>query len=215
MALALGTENKKQVRMAVGLFSVVLILAGYQVYKMFAGPAVRPTPIPQPPVVLTSTAASRPATTASLGKPAAQGKDAQKLTNVGIDPTLHFDKLALSEQVEYDGSGRNIFSAESAPVRIEQPLISARPGASGKPAVVIPSGPPPPPQPPAIDLKYFGYTQTKNKSLQAFLTHGDDIFAAKVGEIVDRRYKVVTIMPGSVQITDLSYNNTQTIALTP
>lgn len=192
----LGTENKRQVYLVIGLFAFILLYGGYQVYRMFGGSS---TPPPAPAVVRL----------ASVPGPAsaAAGADAQKLSNNGLDPTLHLEKLALNESVEYAGSGRNIFSAESEPVKIDEAIAPPRP------EPVVDPGPPPPPKPPAIELKYFGYAQSKDKSIKAFLVRGDDIFMAKVGEIVDHRYKVGAIAPGSVQITDLAYNNTQTVPL--
>lgn len=204
MALQLGTENKKQVFIVIALFVVVLGVGGYELYQNFGGPSVSPV-APAP------TRTARPRTSPGTAPAArnAQNQDAQKLTNEGIDPTLHFDQLAQSEDVEYRGSGRNIFSAESAPVHIENPIKSAR---SGAPQVTTPP-PPGPPQPPAIDLKYFGYSETRDKALKAFFVHGDDIFMATTGQIVDHRYKVGAIKPASVEITDMAYNNTQTLPL--
>lgn len=199
MALPLGTEKKGQVYLVIGLFAVIVVFGGWEIYGFFAGPT--PTAPPAAvPVVQSSGAA----------KPSSANPDAQKLTNAGIDPSLHFAKLAESESVEYSGSGRNIFSAESAPVHIEAPAKSAR---ANQAASNLPPLKPEPPKPPAIDLKYFGYAQTKDKSLQAFFVHGEDIFVAKPGDIVDHRYRVDVIHAASAQITDLGYNNTQTLPL--
>ena len=206
MALKLGTENKRQVYIASGLFAVVLIGGIYEISTYFGG---SPTPPPRPVPVPTATTGNRPA----ANKSGAQGADALKLTNAGLDPTLHFDKLAESEDVEYEGTGRNIFSADSAPVDIPKPILPPRPGPGSQPSIVQ-NGPPPPPKPPAIDLKYFGYAQAKDKSIKAFFVHGEDIFVAKTGEIVDHRYKVGAILPASVEVTDLGYNNTEPLQMT-
>ena len=205
MAIKVGTENKRNVIIVAVLLCVVLYLG---ISQLTSGP---PTPHSVPAPVRPVTARPAPATGTRTGTTLASGPSARKLPNAGLDPALHLDKLALSESIEYAGNGRNIFSADSAPVRMENAIASARPAA---PVVPIQSGPPPPPQPPAIDLHYFGYTATKDGKREAFLLHGDDVFEAAAGEIVNHRYKVVSVEVRSVQITDLSYNNTQTLQLT-
>jgi hypothetical protein len=216
MAIKVGAENKRNVIIAGVLFCVLAYLG---ISQLVGGPSPAPQPaIARPPVVrtvpqesvrtqgtVTGAVAANGATTGTASGPAAH-----KLDGSGLDPALHLDKLAASESIEYAGSGRNIFSADSAPVHIDTPVASARPG----PAIPVQTGPPPPPQPPAIDLHYFGYSASKDGKREAFLLHGEDIFEAAAGEIVNHRYKVVAVDAHSIQITDLSYNNTQTLPLT-
>jgi hypothetical protein len=209
MAIPLGTEKKKQVYLLVALLVVLVLMGGYRVYKIVGGSSAPSHPAAVPATAAQSSSVKQ--TSAKATASSAEAPEAQKLSGSAFDLSLHFDKLVQSEQVSYAGSGRNIFSSETAQVAIEKPVKSARtnlPAAKAEPVV------PQIPRPPAIDLKYFGYTQGKDKTIKAFLMHGEDIFVARNGEIVNHRYKVVTILPNSIQVTDLNYNNTQTLPLT-
>jgi hypothetical protein len=211
MALPLGIENKKQVYIVVALFAVIAIVAAWEIFGSTSTPARPAAPaVAEVQHAATITDSGAGAST-EAGSSTSAGPEAQRLNDDDINPTLHLDKLAETEQVEYEGTGRNIFSAESEPVHIDAPIAPARPGPA---TVITQSGPPPPPKPPAIDLKYFGYSETKDKTLKAFFVHGDDVFMAKPGDVIDHRFKVEVILPGSVQVTDLGYNNTQTLPLT-
>jgi hypothetical protein len=139
-------------------------------------------------------------------------------TSAALDPTLHMEAMLVTESLEYSGSGRNIFSPNSAPapVVIQKPLASAR--ITGPAPVVVPCPPncpppPPPPPPPAIDLKFFGLVASSNGTRQAFLLHDDSVFLASVGDVVLRRYRVVSIEAKSIRVEDMQYKDTQTLPL--
>jgi hypothetical protein len=211
MALKVGTENRRNVIIVVALLCVLVYLGVSQLM----GPST-PAPVVKPAQPVAARQAGTVQTTARVsnsvsnsGPGGANGPEARVVTNAGLDPALHLEKLALSESIEYAGNGRNIFSENSAPAVIEAALANPRPGPAAPPVYT----PPPVPQPPAIDLKYFGYSASKSGTREAFLVHGEDIFQAAAGEIVNHRYKVVSVDLHSVQITDLSYNNTQTLPL--
>ena len=197
-----GTEDRRKVYLLIGLMAVVLPVGIWELHGYFSTPAPRPAPAPAPAQPAQPTAAQ-----GAADDP--EGPAAEKINT--IDPTLHLDKLAQSEDVDYHGIGRNIFSPDAPPVKIERPLAPVRP-VNNTTQIVLP---PPPPQAPPIDLKYFGYSEDKTNhgSIKAFLVHGEDIFMARSGEVIDHRYKVGTISPGSVQVTDLAYNNTQTLPI--
>lgn len=124
MAIPLGTENKRQVYIVIGLFAAILIGGIYELYGYFgesSGPPTPPRPVANqatPPPARRNTAASGQISV---------GPDAEKIAGMGIDPTVHFDRLAQSEDVVYAGTGRNIFSAESAPMPVpEAPIKGPR-----------------------------------------------------------------------------------------
>jgi hypothetical protein len=208
MAIKVGTEDKKKVYLAGGLGLVMLILLVRFLWQNF-GPSPSPEPAPPPPVVTTA----RPAT--ASGSETAQenssaGVYAHPAAKVGglasLDPTLHPEIMRQAESLEYTGTGRNIFSLLSAPPAIPKPIAPIR-------QAHVDTGPPPPPPPPPINLGFYGYAAEKTGQKQVFLLHGDDIFIASEGDVVDRRYRVVKIGTASVQVEDIPYHNTQTLPL--
>ena len=207
MALKLGTENKTKTYAAIGLGIITLLLAVHFIYDTFIS-----SPAPSPAAVTTPAPAPRPAqapSTTAQGGAGATPFAHQAIEIAGgsaLDPTLHPEWMAQAESTPYTGEGRNIFSANSAP---NQVAAIEKPRAPIRPVSTAPQGPPPPPN---IDLKFYGYTKA-NGVTRACLLHGDDIFLAHEGDIVDRRYKVVKISAFSIDVEDLPYSHTQTLPL--
>lgn len=208
MALKIGTEDKKKVAIAGGLGVIVLALVGYNLIDTFSGGST-PAPAPAPaPATAPQAITQAPPAAQSFPRPGGT-REAFKVpaSMENLDPTLHPELMAQAESLEYTGKGRNIFSMFSTPV-IDQPHGPIRPEQI---AAQLHTGPPPPPP---IDLKFFGYeAHSHGGSRKVFLLHGDNVFIASEGDVVDHRYKVVKIAPFSVQVEDLPFSNTQTLPL--
>jgi len=212
-----GSDNRKKTIIAIALGAVALGCVVFMLYTLFGGSSDS-APAPQPAAATTAATPAPKATQTAAGTPqgAIPGVDAQKMasTSSSLDPTLDEAAMLRTESLVYSGSGRNIFSAVSAPAPMPE-LPKILPSARN-----VPTGPPPPPPPPPtcppscppINLKFFG-TATRGAQRQAFLLQGEDVYLASAGDIVAHKYKIVSIAANSIQVEDLSNGNTQTLPL--
>jgi hypothetical protein len=212
--MKLGTEDKKKLA-AAGVLGAGALFAIYYMYSAFSTPSVPAAPA-APVIVSAPTAGRTPPATVAGTRPGAAptGHAAGRVgtTAAQYDPSLRMEAMLVTESLVYTGSGRNIFSANSAPapVTIPKAIASARPGAAEAAALQAPTGPPPLPP---IDLKFFGVETSSNGTRRAFLLHGEDVFLATAGDVVQRRYKVDTISANTIEVEDLTNSNRQTLAL--
>jgi hypothetical protein len=209
-------QNRKKAILAGVLLTIVLGCAIYAYNALVGfGSSAPPPPPPPRPVASTSanTATSVEAPPPTTGLGVAPGVAARKMasTSSSLDPTLDEAAMLRTESLVYSGSGRNIFSATYTPPPLALPKT---PPARPAPIVYVPPvqmGPPPPPPP--INIKYFGTAVRANGDRQAFLLAGEDVYLATQGDIVARKYKIVSIAPRSIQVEDLTNHNTQTLPL--
>jgi hypothetical protein len=188
--MEIGAENQKKTVIAIGLMVLAIVFAVIR-FSSDSSPASAKSPALTPPL---HTPVSRSVLPASRRMETAARS---------LDPTLRYEWLRASEDVKYEGTGRNIFQAQ---VDIPQPVVREN---------TAPQPPPGPPPPPPITLKFFGFANKPGEPRKVFLSQGDDVFIAGEGEIVDRRYKILRITPNSVEVEDVLNNNRQSIQLTP
>jgi hypothetical protein len=187
--LKIGAENKKQVRWVIALL-VIAVLVGVYNFWDFG-----------------TSSAAPPAATASTPATAAQRK-APQVVDTTLDPRLRLDILAASQSKKYETGGRNIFRME------EKPILPVTASVRKEYTVEAPPTPTPTPPPPPINLKFYGFASKANEPKKIFLADEGEVFLAKQGDIVERKYKVAQINNTSVVIEDVLNNNRQTIPLT-
>jgi hypothetical protein len=182
-AMRLIGENGLKLTAASTLAAVALVLIG----RLIAGLLM-----PAPPATLGARAKAAALSPASP----------RKARNLNVfDPKLRSDRLELSEDTEYEGTGRNIF-------RLEIPVLRT-------PTRPKPSPPVPPKtySPPTVRLKFFGFASTPGGTKEIFLSEDGDVFIGREGDIINRRYKILQIRPTSVEMEDLIDDVRQTLPL--
>jgi hypothetical protein len=192
----IGGENKKQVRWMIVLLAIVLLVGIYNFVDFGA-----------------SSAASTPSPASSTsGTPT--GKKTSSSTQLAdntLDPRLHTYELAVSQSKKYEAGGRNIFRMEEAPI---PKMISSAKVGLGEMGPPAPATPTPTPPPPPIPLKFYGFASKSNEAKRIFLDDEGEVFVARQGDIVERKYKIVQINNTNVIIEDVLNSNRQTIQLT-
>jgi len=142
--------------------------------------------------------------TASITAIAPAAQPAMLLVDSGSG--LNLDLLEASRKITYQ-LGRNIFEM--------QPLAPRQTKAPDKAEDMRGKSPEPPPTPvaPSIPLKFYGFSKKQGDQKKVFLQNGDRVFVAELGNVIDRRYRVVQIRSNEVEMEDMLTNNRQTILL--
>ncbi|HMD31660.1 MAG TPA: hypothetical protein VKG84_07105 [Candidatus Acidoferrales bacterium] len=99
------------------------------------------------------------------------------------NPALHLDRIEELRKLEYQATGRDIFTSELP--KPPAPHIDPPPD----------PGPPPVVEPPfTVPFKFYGFTtDAATGQKRGFFTNGEDVFIVSEGELVLGKYKVLSI----------------------
>jgi len=118
---------------------------------------------------------------------------------------LDLDALRFSQQNAAGIGGRNIFRVQETGINSHQSLKRSEESSV--------------PQPPAVQsllqvpLTFYGFADRSPESRRIFLRDNEQIFVARLGDTIERRYKIVAVSANSVTIEDLIQSYQQLIPL--
>lgn len=195
----MASESRRQVPILVGLLAVLAVVLWWQF-----GSAPVPSSAGAP------TTARRPVASraAGAGTPSPErvlaegiglerlGEDRPAPEAAGRDP-FRSGRASAGNGPAGPGSGRPV-----GPAPIVPPVA---------PTPMLPVGPPPPPP---IAVKFIGVVARRDVGKVAVLSDGKNVYYGRAGEIVDGRWRIVSIGEESLQIEYADGRGRQTVRLT-
>ena len=188
-----GAESRRRVGLLVGLSVVLALLVWWQFGAAPAAPTV----------------ARRPGSASPAGRATAKPPSQVLAEGVGLE-RLSEDRPAP------EAAGRDPFRGGDEPVSagpsqagVPRPVAPATP-----PPPMVPIGPPQPPPPPPITVKFIGVVSRQDVGKVAVLSDGKNVYYGRAGEIVDGRWRIVSIGEESLQIEYVDGRGRQTVRLT-
>jgi hypothetical protein len=184
--------------------------------------------IPMPPVAadVGGSAAGGPAEagTEEAAQAAVPGKEPAKTPAVGSGGAAQVTPPSVAAPDPNAPPPRNLFAFEEDPQVVmsrrqlaeeaaAQAEESRRKSEEARLKWQGPPLPPPPPQPPSISFQFIGYMGTPEDRIGVF--SGPGTFLAKNGEVVQGKFKILSIGYESAEIGFTGFSQTQRIPLTP
>jgi hypothetical protein len=193
----MAAESRRRLPLLIGLLVVLAVVMWWQ----FGGAGS----VSAPAAARSTPPAARPARNGSA--PAETG--AQVLARgVGLE-RLQADRPAP------EAAGRDPFrSAAASGSGANSGTPAPPPAPTPPPAVTTPATPLPPPGPPPIVVKFIGMVSRRNVGKVAILSDGKNVYYGREGDIVDGRWRIVSIGEESLQIEYVDGRGRQTVRLT-
>jgi len=113
------------------------------------------------------------------------------------NPALHLDRIERLRKLEYKPTGRDIFSSQPPPEPKKAEVAPLLP----------PAGPHLPPEPPplVVPIKYYGFSDDAvRKKRSGFFTNGEEVFIASEGDLLQGKYRVISITPAATEVEEVS-----------
>ena len=191
----MAADTRRQFPLLVGLLVVLGGIVWWQLGATPASPAAKATGAARP-------SAARRASQAGASEVLARG--------VGLE------RLAEARPAPEEG-GRDPFRSGAAAGSGSSGGESAAAGTSVAPAApvmpTVPQGPPGPPPLAPIVVKFIGIVSRQDVGKVAVLSDGKNVYYGRAGEIVDGRWRIVSIGEESLQIEYADGRGRQTVRL--